>query len=372
MGRFQRELRSAVAPRAARDLLGTGATRHVLDGPRWRRATRGFYVPTAEVALTPTQRILDAASALPPGAVIGGWAAAFVQGVDLMDGLDDHTLRPRPVPVHLPPGLHRRDSAQLRYHQAREEVASVVVAGLRVTSAVRTAVDLARWAPDVTEAVVALDLLLAAGLVTPAELVAGVEGAGRSRGVVGARRAVALATTGARSPWESRLRMAYVLNLGYPQPLVNPTVLDASGAVVGIPDLLDEEAGLVLEYDGASWTTAARRGGHRDVDQHREDNAREELLERTGLFVTRVDRADLVRHRTQLLHRLRAARTHALARDRTRDRWRVAPREKEVLPLVEASRAARPPSRGRRDVRARSPRPRGAGSPPPGGPSPRR
>jgi hypothetical protein len=194
---------------------------------------------------------------------------------------------------------------------------------MRVTPPLRTALDLARWAPDLTEAVVALDLVLAADVVALDALHGAAAQLGGARGVVQARRAVALARSGVRSPWESRLRMTYVLDLGFPVPLVNPVVLGPDLTFVGIPDLLDQEAGLALEYDGASWTAAARRNGHRDVDQHRDDNVREELLERTGLFVTRVDKVDLAQQRARLLRRLAAARGHGLGRDRFRDRWRL-------------------------------------------------
>jgi len=312
-----------VTPVAARDLLLGAATRHTLEGPRWRRTSRGFYLPSTDVPPTPTQRIVSAASILPDGAVIGGWAAAFAHGVDLLDGLDDHTMQPRPISVHLPPGLHRHDVTGLQYRQSDAGVEPALVAGIPVTPPLRTAVDLARWASNLTEAVVALDLVLGAGLVGLDGLRAALADVRGARGVVQARRAAELARTGVRSSWESRLRMAYVLDLGFPAPLVNPAVLGPDRTFVAMPDLLDEEAGLALEYDGASWTTAARSSGHRDVDQHRADNLREEQLERTGLFVTRADKEDLGRHRTQLLRRLAAAREHGLGRDRRRDRWRV-------------------------------------------------
>ncbi|HEY5783863.1 MAG TPA: hypothetical protein VIT65_03715 [Microlunatus sp.] len=108
------------------------------------------------------------------------------------------------------------------------------------------------------------------------------------------------------------------------------TGLDGSGAesgglrrqrsALGVPDLLQVESALAIEYDGASWSTG-RRYEHRDRDQHREENAREERLERAGLVVVRADKSDLVQHRRALADRLRAARADGLARDRSRDRW---------------------------------------------------
>lgn len=117
--------------------------------------------------------------------------------------------------------------------------------------------------------------------------------------------------------------MFYVLDLRLPSPSVNCAVFDRQGAFLGVPDLLDEEAGLALEYDGMRWRSA-RAAGHRDAEQHREDNAREELFERVSLIVVRSEKADLTRFRTRLRHRITAARTDGLRRDRTRDRWTTA------------------------------------------------
>jgi hypothetical protein len=145
----------------------------------------------------------------------------------------------------------------------------------------------------------------------------------RRRGAVQAALAVDLARAGVRSPGESRLRMAYVLGVGAPTPRINPRVTDDRGVFLGIPDLLDPDAGLVLEYDGGRWLGTEREAGHRDREQHREDNVREEGLERTGLVVARADGADVGRHRPALVLRLAAARADGLARDRSRDRWVV-------------------------------------------------
>lgn len=101
---------------------------------------------------------------------------------------------------------------------------------------------------------------------------------------------------------------------------MNRAVFDGRGRLLGIPDLLDVDAGLALEYDGESWQ-AERSAGHRDRRQHREDNDREERLERAGLVLVRVEKADLTTYRNRLAARLAAARADGLHRDRSRDRW---------------------------------------------------
>lgn len=326
VSRFQSELRTAVRPRPAADLVAAGVTRHVLDGPRWRRTSRGFYVLATDLPRTPTQRILEAAAALPAGAAIGGWAAAFSWGADLLDGLDDHTTAPLPVTVCLPPGLHRAGIPGLDYRQQHLDDTDVGSrAGIPVTVPGLTACDLAARATDLTEAVVALDAVLAAGLLRHLQLPV----APGRRGAAQARRAAGLARTGVRSTWETRLRMLYVLELGFPSPLVNRSVLDLDGRSLGVPDLLDVEAGLVLEYDGARWTGSPVVGGHRDRDQHRADNVREELFERAGLTVVRADGRDLSHYRRRLMARVSAARADGLRRDRSRDRWMVRPSSRQ-------------------------------------------
>jgi hypothetical protein len=327
VGRFREELRQALPTEAAAVLLARGTTRRVLRGRRWSRSSQGFYRPASTDDPTPTQRILDAAARLPAGAVIGRWAAAYALGADLLDGRDDHTMQPQPVTVLLPPGLHRQSIAGVRYVQqsrkSSDPSAARMIAGIAFTRPLRTAVDLAQWAPDVTEAVVALDTLLKARLVRPEALASAAADLRRVRGAPTARRAVELSRSGVRSPWEARLRMLWVLELGLPAPLVNRPVFDRSGRFLGIPDLLDEQAGLALEYDGMRWRSDRVAAGHRDPDQHREDNAREELFERAGLIVVRADKVDLIRLRRRLIQRLLDARTDGLQRDRRRDRWTI-------------------------------------------------
>ena len=300
----------------------------MLAGPRWRRTSRGLYVPATAVPSTTTQRLVEAAALLPAGGALGGWAAACAWGADLLDGRDDHTLREQPVLLFLPPGQHRPALPGVRYGQQRLRPVEIATrSGLVLTTPSRTASDLVHDAPDLTEAVVALDALLGAGLVEVADLVAT---PGR-RGARQARQACELARAGVRSTWETRLRLLYVLELGLPAPLVNRAVHDGDGRFLGVPDLLDVEAGLVLEYDGARWTGPGSRvvGGHRDRDQHRADNVREELFERAGLVVVRVDAVDMRRYRRRLLARIDAARADGLRRDRRRDRWVLASRRSD-------------------------------------------
>ena len=263
---------------------------------------------------------MNALPLIPDGGLIAGWSAAYVHGVNTFDGLDHHTLAPLPVPILLLPGMRRRDTATVTYRQSSRQARGELVNDIPVTSAWRTIFDLTSHAPDLTEAVVAVDAFLAARLVTREILDRNLAGTGGRRGVRQVREAIALARPGVRSTWETRLRVFAVTKLGWTDLEPNRAVFDLTGQLLGVPDLLQVESALAIEYDGASWSTG-RRYGHRDRNQHREDNAREERLERAGLVVVRVDKADLVQHRMAMVDRLRAAQVDGLSRDRSRDRW---------------------------------------------------
>lgn len=188
--------------------------------------------------------------------------------------------------------------------------------GVRRTIDVRTAFDGARWAANLYDAVVFLDMMLTADVVTERELEAYFAVHPRWRGVPQARLALSLARTGSRSPPETRLRLLWVVEAGLPMPLVNPPIFSRDGMLLGYPDLLDIEAGTVLEYDGDE---------HRDIRQHLDDNVREECFEEHGLLVCRVGGLDLWSRRRSTIDRLIRTRLRGMARDRSLDRWTLQP-----------------------------------------------
>lgn len=69
-----------------------------------------------------------------------------------------------------------------------------------------------------------------------------------------------------------------------------------------VADLFDEEAGLVVEFDGAE---------HRKARRHARDVAREERCRQLGLEYAKVTGPDL-RDRRLVVDRLRSARSRAL------------------------------------------------------------
>ena len=100
VSRFTRELQSAVGPLTRQQLEARGVSRSALRGARWRTTTRGLFVPS-DIPLTSAQRILEAVPLVPTMGALTGWAAAYVRGVDYLDGIDPFTLQPLAVLVAL-------------------------------------------------------------------------------------------------------------------------------------------------------------------------------------------------------------------------------------------------------------------------------
>lgn len=313
MGSFSRELSRTVRPQSRGDLLASGVSRRTLAGPSWRQVAHGWHVPSV-TARTPAQRVVEAAAVV-PRASVSGWAAGYVLGADVLDGRDALTGRTQDVRIVLPATASRVAVPGVRCVRTDLDEQDVVLRhGLRLTAPGRTALDLAREAVDLVEAVVVLDSLLAARVLHPRHL-ALLESCGPLSGAAQARQAAAAARPGVRSPWETRLRLFVTRELRLPEPAVNLPVFGRDGTFLGAPDLLDVEAGLALEFDGA---------GHRERERHRADNVREEGFERHGLVVVRADSLDLTQHRAELGRRVLAGRRDGL-RNRTPPRWTTDP-----------------------------------------------
>jgi hypothetical protein len=284
-----------------------------LKGPNWRRVGRGFYTPTIDGALTPGQRILDAAPFI-GGGVLGGWAAAYVHGVDWLDGIDPFTfeeLRVDCLAVRRPqlPAIRHRNNVVPRADR-------MVVDGIAVTTPTRTAFDGARWAGSLEEAVVFTDAVAHFTGIDPVELERFAVEHPYYQGVQQAIAAAKLTNGDVLSSWESRLRCCYLLDAGLPDNLLVNVPIFAGGRELGRPDLLDPDAGLVLEFDGAQ---------HRDRAQHHRDNIREEEFEDTNLTVLRADSLDLTRERDSFVRRVHTGYARSVVRDRSKDRWTLDP-----------------------------------------------
>ena len=162
MSSFTEQRQFCLVPRSRQEWLSFGIARDVLRPPLYRRTSRGYFVPMNagrdHGALTTTQRVLDMSPLVPTTGALGGWAAAFVHGVDWLDGVD--RLGEIKVPVHVG-SVTGRSGTAARY--ILDELVEGEVEdrqGLRVTSVGRTAFDVVRWSHDLQDAVAALDAML--------------------------------------------------------------------------------------------------------------------------------------------------------------------------------------------------------------------
>ncbi len=247
------------------------------------------------------QRILETSVRLPPGAAVTGWAACRLHGGGFFDGLGRDGRTPLPVPVVVGTAGRLRPDPGVEVHHHRLDGEVVVRHGIPCARVERAVFDAARFAGDVREATVAVDMAAAAELTSVSRLAAYAGGRLRRRGVAQVRSALRLASERSRSPAETRARLVWVLDAGLPPPLANWPVLDSAGRLLGIADLLDVEAGLVGEYDGAD---------HRGAARHASDIRREDGLRRAGLEYVTITGHDLGDRRA-LADRLLAARDRA-------------------------------------------------------------
>jgi hypothetical protein len=239
---------------------------------------------------------------MPETAALTGWGSIRMHGGWFLDG-QARGRRLLPVQVRLPPGVHPRPRAGVRFVEGPIP-AVVEIRGLRCVPVVLAVFDATRLRTDVREAVVDLDMTAAARLLTVDDVRRFVDARPSWRGTPGVpvvRSALELASDRSASPPETRLRLVWGLDAGLPAPLVNVPVYNRAGQLLGIPDLLDPVAGLAVEYDGDD---------HRDPHRHSEDVDREARFRRVGLEVTRVTGRDL-RRTPELVHRLHTARERA-------------------------------------------------------------
>jgi very-short-patch-repair endonuclease len=258
-------------------------TRHQLQSSAWRRLFPDVYA-CASLPITHEVRARAVTRLLLPGAVAGGRTAAVLWGIDLA-GPDD------PVECVLPASSRAGACAGVvvsRRMLAPQEVAER--RGVRVTTPLRTGIDLARIRP-LDDAVVALDRFLRPGLVLVDELrtaAATVNGRDCRR----IREAASWADGLAESPPETRLRLL-LHRSRLPRPVAQYRVLH-EGRFVARVDFGWPEHKVALEYEGV-W--------HGEAQQVGKDRARLNGLTAAGWVVVFVTAADL-RDPAHLLARL--------------------------------------------------------------------
>lgn len=267
-----------------------GVSRRRLDSSLWRSLGRNLWV-TAETPDSAALFIAASRLVLPPTAVVSGVAAAWLLGVDLLPST------PQPVDIVVDQLWRPGYQHLVTTHRAPlppEDVS--VVNGVRCTSALRTAYDLARGS-DLREAVVAIDALLHARLIT-------IEGlstfSGERRWPDSARvaRVLALADAGAESPMESRLRLVLVIDGRLPRPTTQYEVWTTGGIFVARLDLaylLPRRLG--IEYDGRL---------HAQEDRRLRDHRRHNRLLGVDWPILYYGAADVFHRQHVIVHEARA------------------------------------------------------------------
>lgn len=324
-----------------------GPTKAQAAGPRWRRTSSNLYVPAATASDLPEQRIVEQAARIAPGGVVTGWAACRLLGARYFDGLmpDGRTRRPvLAIPAQGSRPRSDKDMKVTREPLPREEIHRR--AGILVTEPRRALFDEMRQCEDWREAVVAFDMMAAAGLVSRRQMHEFHAARTRWRRASLVATALPYGSEHSRSPNECRMRLVWEVDAGLPRPLVNQEIFTRSGRLVAVADLLDPVAGVVGEYDGAAHLRTRRR--HRDV-------LREEALRRLQLEYFDVVRPDLAA-RAALADRMRSTRERARFLSLEERRWTSDPppgwpREPsldERLFLLEMNRQSEREMRGER------------------------
>ncbi len=300
--------------------ISADEVRRLLDARRWVRVRRGTYTPSEVWAAATLQErhvlglravVVKAA----PQIVASHETAAAVLGLELWEPSYDivHVTRP---------DHSARLEAGVRHHEAAlppDEVVSI--AGLFVTSALRTGVDIARHV-DLEHGVVAVDSALRLARAPVEDLRAIHLRCADWPGACNAGRAVTFADPRAGSVGESRTRFQ-VARVGLPEPETQVYIYDEQGWLVGIADFLIHGK-TVLEFDGRVKYGLDGLDPEAMAARLAKEKAREDALRRLGYEVVRVVWADLY-HPGRIAALVRAAMARAAATPPVRGTHSLAP-----------------------------------------------
>jgi hypothetical protein len=260
-----------------------------LRSRRWRRLFRDVYI-SREVPLDHQVWCLAAALLVDGRGAISGHSAALLYGVDVL-------ARGAPVQVTVPLEGRLAATPGLAVVRSALEPGDVQQwAGVQTTTPLRTAFDIARR-PPLFEAVVGIDAMLCAGLVTRNSLAR--FGAERERwpGVRQLDKVLFVCDGGAESPMESRLRLVLIAG-GLPWPVTQHEVRLPDGSFVARLDLAYPRYRLGVEYEGDH---------HRSRSTYQRDLRRINALQMCGWTVLRFGAADVYRHPRRVIEAVRSA-----------------------------------------------------------------
>ncbi|MCX8565200.1 hypothetical protein OS122_30410 [Mycolicibacterium mucogenicum] len=204
--------------------------------------------------------------------VLAGFSAAAMHGARYIDAS-------LPANIIGSPCRPTRGIVVWADHPDADEVCQI--GDLRLTTAARTAVDLARRFPE-DMAVAAIDALARATKLTVADIELAARRHPGQRGIRQARKSIALVDPKAESPRETALRLL-IVRAGFPRPVSQHPILNEFGVLIGVVDFAWPELQVAVEYEGRH---------HMDPDQIRRDIARIEEMIEMGWLVIRVTSRD--------------------------------------------------------------------------------
>lgn len=313
-----------------------GPTKWQAAGSYWRRSSHGRYVPIDIDGSRVDQRVVEAAAALQEDyGGVTGWAGLGWAGGRWFDGTPWGGGEPRLVTLAV--GGNRWVRPQPTFLTSEERLAPgelVMVDGVRITTAVRSVLYEMRYAHDERDAAITLSMACFNDLVSLDEATVFAATLNGWTGIPKARAALPLAVENAWSPREVGMGHVWTLDAGFPAPLYNTPIFDLAGRHIGTPDLVDPEAGVFGQYDGALHLAGERRS----VDVVRDDRFRSHGLE--GAIMMAGD----VRDPAAFIARLRAAYDRAADLSPSRCRWTVEPPAGWIDTTTVAARRALTPS----------------------------
>lgn len=289
----------------------TGPTKGQTRSRGWIASGGGWYVPAHAPRHQVEQRILEQGVRARIRGAVTAWAALRWYGARYFEGWDSSGGQ-RPIPLLRASG-GGDDPAVAVSTTALPPYDRVFVRGLWCTTPPRAVFDEVARLKSLRPATVAMCMTVAAGVVTLPELVEYAELRYAWTGIPVFRETLVLANECFRSPPEVWTYLRWVLDARLPVPLVNPPVFATDGQLLGYPDLLDPEVGLVVEYDGAD---------HLRDDRRRRDSVREDLFRDHGLDYLRVVKGELTH--LDVADRMTRAHTRAALIPRVRS-WTLDP-----------------------------------------------
>ena len=297
-----------MAPVRRRAEGAAGPTPGVLRGPTWLQVARGWHVPVG-TPRTPEQRAYEVGARLRPDGLLTGWAALRLAGASYFEGLAHDRRTPLPVPVLLHHEARLRGPEVLVERTRGPLPAAVIRSGVRCVPSELALLHEVRRATSRRRAGVMVDMALAARVVDLERLR---ETASTHRRLpAAAAYALERACAECRSPRESEMMQVWESAAGFPRPLMNREVRDLTGRLLAVVDLLDVEAGVCGEFNGAAHRSAARQS--RDEKRHAD-------LRAVGLETFAVVGRDSEKVQVE---RMTAARGRALWLPPAQRRWQV-------------------------------------------------